>query len=270
MKNSTLEKFFSLKDKKIVIAGGAGQIGYEVSKNLALLGAHVVIADLDIHMAHQKLVQDGLADSAEVIQVDVSRKDSIEHFASTLGQDAIHGLVNCFHYKGNSRKLDTSSNFFAGFEDYPEEAWDAVHEVNLRGTFLMSQKLLPQLQKANGSSIINFSSTYGNVSANPTIYGDSGINSPVAYATSKSGILNLTRYMAIHLAKYLIRVNCLSPGGVFNNQDEGFVEKYSSLTPLGRMSSADEYVAPIVYMLGPGASYMTGGNLVVDGGWTAW
>ena len=102
------------------------------------------------------------------------------------------------------------------------------------------------------------------------IYGDSGINSPVAYATSKSGVLNLTRYMAIHLAKYSIRVNCLSPGGVFNNQNEDFVEKYSALTPLGRMSSAEEYVAPIVYMLGQGASYMTGSNLIVDGGWTAW
>jgi NAD(P)-dependent dehydrogenase (short-subunit alcohol dehydrogenase family) len=269
MENSILEKLFSLKDKKLVIAGGAGQIGYEVSKNLAHLGAQVIIADLDKDMAYQKLAQDGL-ENVQVIELDVSKKASIDQFASILGNDTIHGLVNCFHYKGNTRKLDTSSNFFAGFEDYPEEAWDAVHDVNLRGTFLLSQKLLPQLQKANGSTIINFSSTYGNVSANPMIYGDSGINSPVAYATSKSGILNLTRYMAIHLAKYSIRVNCLSPGGVFNDQDDGFVKKYSSLTPLGRMSRAEEYVAPIVYMLGPGASYMTGSNLIVDGGWTAW
>lgn len=270
MEKLILEKLFALKGKKVVIAGGAGQIGYEVSKNLAHLGAQVVIADLDAEMANHKLVQDGLADSVEVIQLDVSKKSSIDKFASILGEDAIHGLVNCFHYKGNTRKLDTSSNFFAGFEDYPEEAWDAVHDVNLRGTFLLSQKLLPHLQKVNGASVINFSSTYGNVSANPMIYGDSGINSPVAYATSKSGIINLTRYMAIHLAKYSIRVNCLSPGGVFNNQDDGFVEKYSSLAPLGRMSRAEEYVAPVVYMLGPGASYMTGSNLVVDGGWTSW
>lgn len=270
MENLTLERLFSLKGKKLVIAGGAGQIGYEVSKNLAHLGALVVIADLDADMANQKLLQDGLKDSVQVIQLDVSKKTSINQFASTLGNDAIHGLVNCFHFKGNTRKLDTSSSFFAGFEDYPIEAWDAVHDVNLRGTFLLSQKLLPQLKKANGSAVINFSSTYGNVSANPKIYGDSGINSPVAYATSKSGVLNLTRYMAIHLAKYSIRVNCLSPGGVFNNQNEDFVEKYNAFTPLGRMSHADEYVAPIVYMLGAGASYMTGSNLIVDGGWTAW
>jgi len=229
-----------------------------------------VIADLDPDMANQKLRQDGLTDSVQVVQLDVSKKVSIDEFASTLGNDTIHGLVNCFHFKGNTRKLDTSSNFFAGFEDYPEEAWNAVHDLNLRGTFLLSQRLLPQLQKANGASVINLSSTYGNVSANPMIYGISGINSPVAYATSKSGIINLTRYMAIHLAKYSIRVNCLSPGGVFNNQDEGFVKRYSELTPLGRMSYADEYVAPIVYMLGQGASYMTGSNLIVDGGWTAW
>ena len=270
MENSTLEKLFSLKDKKLVIAGGAGQIGYELSKNLVHLGAQVVIADLDTDMANQKLAQDEIVNGVQVIQLDVSNTASIDQFASTLGEESIHGLVNCFHYKGNTRNLDTSSNFFAGFEEYPEEAWDAVHDVNLRGTFLLSQKLLPQLQKANGAAVINFSSTYGNVSANPMIYGVSGINSPVAYATSKSGILNLTRYMAIHLAKYAIRVNCLSPGGVFNNQDEGFVEKYSSLTPLGRMSRAEEYVAPIVYMLGPGASYMTGSNLIVDGGWTSW
>ena len=123
MENSTLEKLFSLKSKKLVIAGGAGQIGYEVSKNLASLGAQVIIADLDADMANQKLAQDGLGDSVEVIQLDVSKKVSIDHFASTLGEDAIHGLVNCFHYKGNSRKLDTSSNFFAGFEDFVEKVF---------------------------------------------------------------------------------------------------------------------------------------------------
>lgn len=267
---SELEKLFSVSERNIIIAGGAGQIGYAIARGLAALNANVLIADVDEELALGKLEADGCLSDVEVVPLDVSNVGSIAKLKSHLGGKKLHGLVNCFHFKGNTRKLDTASNFFSDFEQYPLEAWDNVHDVNLKGTFALSQALLPSLRAAQGAAVVNFSSTYGNVSANPNIYGDSGINSPVAYATSKGGIIQLTRYMAVHLAKHKIRVNCLSPGGVLNNQTEEFISNYSNLTPLSRMSQASEYVAAVVFMLGPGASYMTGSNMIVDGGWTAW
>jgi NAD(P)-dependent dehydrogenase (short-subunit alcohol dehydrogenase family) len=266
---------FSLKNRVVVVAGGAGQIGFSVSTILADAGATVVIADIDTEMAKDKIAALGETEFASRLvpmKLDVSEVAAIETFyqevADSFGH--IYGLVNSFHYKGNTRKLDTSSNFFAGFEDYPLEAWEKVHDINLKGSFLMSQKAIPYM-KANGKGVIvNFSSTYGNVSANKSIYGESGINSPVAYATSKAAIINLTRYIATHMAEHGIRANVLSPGGVFNNQSEEFLTNYTNLTPLKRMANADDYQGAVLYMMSDASSYMTGANLVVDGGWTAW
>jgi len=235
----------------------------------------VAIADIDSEMAHQKI--ESLDDVAvksrlKVYSVNVSLKadvvDLFQRIDSELGN--IYGLVNCFHFKGNTRKLDTTSNFFARFEDYPEEAWDLVHDINLKGTFLMSQAAIPYFKKRNKGIIINISSTYGNVSPNKNIYGNSGINAPVAYSSSKAAIINLTRYIATHMAEYGIRANVLSPGGVFNNQSEEFLTNYKALTPLNRMASAEEYQGAILFLMSDASNYMTGANLIIDGGWTAW
>jgi NAD(P)-dependent dehydrogenase (short-subunit alcohol dehydrogenase family) len=270
-----VEQLFSLKDRVIIVAGGAGQIGFSVSTILADAGATVVIADIDTEMAEEKIRSLGDAEYKSrlyPIKLDVSDESAIESFYRQIAErfGSLYGLVNSFHYKGNTRKLDTNSNFFAGFEDYPLEAWEKVHDINLKGSFLMSQKAIPYL-KANGKGVIvNFSSTYGNVSANKSIYGNSGINSPVAYATSKAAIINLTRYIATHLAEFNIRANVLSPGGVFNNQSEEFLKNYTNLTPLKRMADANDYQGAVLFMMSDASAYMTGANLVVDGGWTAW
>ncbi|MCG8326135.1 MAG: SDR family oxidoreductase, partial [Chitinophagales bacterium] len=128
----------------------------------------------------------------------------------------------------------------------------------------------PYLRENGGGVIVNISSTYGNVSANKNIYGNSGINSPVAYGTSKAALINFTRYLATHLADQHIRANCLSPGGVFNHQSEEFIQNYTQLTPLGRMAEAYDYQGAILFLMSDASAYMTGGNLNVDGGWTAW
>lgn len=260
---------FSLKNKNVVVAGGGGQIGFSMVEILHDAGANVIIADIDVDMSTDKVKKAGLIERIQIIKLDVSDENSVNDFCKGLAIEAIHGLINCFHFKGNTRKLDTSSDFFAPFESYPTEAWDLVHDVNLRGSFLLSQKLLP-LMVDNESSIVNISSTYGIVSANKQIYGDSGINSPVAYATSKAALINLTRYMATHLADKKIRVNCLSPGGVFNNQSDEFLRNYCEKTPLNRMASPEDYQGPILLLISGASSYMTGANVVVDGGWTAW
>jgi len=268
-------KLFTLQKRTIIIAGGAGQIGFAMAQILADAGATVIIADIDMEMARQKVEE---LESAEIKgrlilkKLDVTDEGRIKDFFAEVGAEygSLYGLVNSFHFKGNTRKLDTSSNFFAGLEEYPSEAWDMVHDVNLKGSFLMVQNAIPYLKKAGGGVIVNISSTYGNVSANKSIYGDSGINSPVSYGTSKAALIQLSRYLATHLAEENIRVNTLSPGGVYNNQSEEFVKNYEALTPLGRMAKAEEYQGAILFLMSDASSYMTGTNLIVDGGWTAW
>lgn len=271
-----VNKLFDLTNKNIVIAGGAGQIGFAFVEILLEAGATVIIADIDEDMAEDKcksssIVQENI-NHIIIKKLDVSNTQQIDVFYKELEKelDKLYGLVNVFHFKGNTRKLDIDSNFFAGFESYPEEAWDMVHDINLKGSFLMSQKALPLFEKNGEGVVVNISSTYGIGSANKSIYGNSGINSPVAYATSKAALINLTKYMATHLADKNIRVNTLSPGGVFNNQSEEFLSNYTKLTPLKRMAKAEDYQGAILYLLSNASSYMTGANLVVDGGWTAW
>ena len=124
--------------------------------------------------------------------------------------------------------------------------------------------------KQNNGVIINISSIYGMIGADQRIYGSSGLNSPVSYAASKGAIINLTRYLAAYWQGKGIRVNTLSPGGVEKGQDKDFIKKYSYKTILGRMAKRDEYVGPILFLASDASSYMTGSNLIVDGGWTAW
>lgn len=270
-----VKELFDLSHRNIIVGGGAGQIGFSFCQILADAGATVVIADLDVEMAKDKLNNLGDAElKAQMFayQVDVSQKQDVLHLFATVREQygPLYGLVNCFHFKGNTRKLDTTSNFFADFEHYPEEAWDMVHDVNLKGSFLMSQAAVPYLRENGGGVIVNISSTYGNVSANKHIYGSSGINSPVAYGTSKAALINFTRYLATHLADQNIRANCLSPGGVFNNQSDEFIANYTRLTPMNRMANADDFQGAILFMMSDASKYMTGANINVDGGWTAW
>lgn len=268
-------KLFDLSNRVIIVAGGSGQIGFAFVQVLADAGATVIIGDVDTEMGNEKIAalsNKDLQARIHSLHLDVSDKQKVQEFYKAVSSrfGKIYGLVNSFHFKGNSRKLDTASNFFTDLENYPEEAWDLVHDINLKGSFLMSQQAIPYFKENGGGVIVNVSSTYGNVSANKSIYGNSGINSPVAYATSKAAVINLTRYLATHLADLHIRANVLSPGGVFNNQSSEFLENYKNLTPLKRMAVAEDYQGAIVYLMSDASKYMTGANLIVDGGWTAW
>ena len=152
----------------------------------------------------------------------------------------------------------------------PIDAREQVFKVNVTGVLMACQTFGKTMIENGGGSIVNLSSTYGVVSADPRIYGESGVNSPISYAGSKSAILNITRYLAIHWREKNIRVNTLIPGGVFDNQGDEFVKNYSARTPLGRMARAEEYQGATLFMLSDASSYMTGATVTVDGGWTAW
>ena len=158
------------------------------------------------------------------------------------------------------------------FEEFPSDVWASSIAVNLTGAFYCCREFGRQMVKQNKGVIVNIASTYGIVGADQRIYGKNKINSPISYAAAKAAIINMTRYLASYWHGKNIRVNTLSPGGVLDKkyQDKDFIKRYSEKTILGRMANKEEYNGAILFLLSDASSYMTGANLVVDGGWTAW
>jgi NAD(P)-dependent dehydrogenase (short-subunit alcohol dehydrogenase family) len=196
--------------------------------------------------------------------------DALRQVEERLGVPA--GLINA---AAIDAPPGASSAANPAFEAYSEEAWQTTMNVNVTGTFLACQVFGGRMAAAGAGSIVNISSTYGIVAPDQRIYDyrrkrGEDFHKPIGYAVSKSAILNLTRYLAVHWAEKGVRVNTVTFGGVFAGQDPEFVEAYSSRTPMGRMAKAAEYEGPIIFLLSEASSYMTGANLVVDGGWTAW
>lgn len=264
---SVIEKLFRLDDDIAVVNGGAGRIGRTIAAAYCDSGAKTVILDLDIDAAEKEASQIAQSTGGQCIAIqadstdEASMKAAAETIKKQLGSASI--LVNATQYRG--------SGFYGSDPvEHPLDAFKQVLDVNLTGVLLACQVFGAQMMESKRGSIINLSSTYGVVSADPRIYGDSGVNSPVSYAASKSGVLNLTRYLAVHWREKGIRVNCLVPGGVFDNQGDDFVEHYTARTPLGRMADADEYQGAALFMASKASSYMTGAVVTVDGGWTAW
>jgi len=183
-----------------------------------------------------------------------------------------HGLVN---NAALDAPPDASADENGPFETFPERSWDRVMEVNAKGAFLLCQAFGGAMAQAGRGSVINVSSIYGVVSPDQSLYeyrrqAGETFYKPVAYSASKSALLNLTRYLATYWAPRGVRVNTMVLGGVFNNQDPRFLDAYHRRVPLGRMARADEYCGGVIFLLSDASSYMTGAELVMDGGWTAW
>ena len=269
-KTDQLERLFSLKGRVAIVTGAAGQLGGEYVR--CLLGAGAKVGAFDINFDNPKSILDSI-DSPELlkVRVDITDRASIEkglkEVTERLGSPSI--LVNnaAIDAPPNSTEVDTGP-----FETYPESSWDRMMEVNLKGMMLCCQVIGGHMAQKGGGSIINIASIYGILSPDQRIYEykDKPFFKPVSYCVSKSGVLNLTRYLATYWAKKNVRVNTLTLGGVFNNQDETFLKNYSSKVPLGRMARADEYNGAILFLASDASSYMTGANLVVDGGYSCW
>ena len=271
-----VKDIFDVKDRVVIITGGLGQLGRQFSLFLADHGAKVAIFDV---AADKESVTNNLrkqcADYDVIfLPVDITNRESLEdglkRVISTLGVP--HALIN-------NAALDSPPNSSheenGPFEAYPEISWDKVMEVNVKGTFLSCQTIGKEMSIAGRGSIINICSIYGIVSPDQRIYeyrrkSRETFYKPVAYSVSKSSILNLTRYLATYWAERNVRVNTLTFGGVFNNQDKEFLKGYCSRVPLGRMAREDEYNGAVIFLISDASSYMTGSNLVIDGGWTAW
>lgn len=268
------DALFDVAGRVAVVTGGLGQLGRQFTATLAARGAHVAIID---QRADPELVErhfGALPGRVISLIADLTQRAQIEAALATieaeLGPPAI--LIN-------NAALDSPPDAPAAengpFEQYPEESWDKVMAVNVKGVFLACQVIGGRMAALGRGAVINIASIYGLVSPDQRIYtyraaSGAPFFKPVAYSASKSALLNLTRYLATYWAPQSVRVNCVTFAGVFNNQDEQFLQGYLPKVPLGRMAREDEYNGAILFLASDASSYMTGSNLVIDGGWTAW
>jgi NAD(P)-dependent dehydrogenase (short-subunit alcohol dehydrogenase family) len=249
---------FSLDGRVAIVTGGAGQIGAEIARGLEWQGAHVAVFDLE----------------AERFRVDVTDRATLEAATEELVRE-----VGPPHILVNAAALDSPPDAppeeVGPVESYPEAAFDEIMNVNVKGTFLACQVIGARMAEAGRGSIVNISSIYGMLSPVQRLYdfrrrGGETFFKPIAYSVSKSALYNLTRYLATYWAKSSVRVNTLTLAGVWNDQPKAFLEAYTERMPLGRMADAKEVVGPVVFLASDASSYVTGANVVVDGGWSAW
>jgi NAD(P)-dependent dehydrogenase (short-subunit alcohol dehydrogenase family) len=252
------DDLFSLQDRVAVVTGGAGQLGREIVRGLEGRGARVAVFDVE----------------AERFRVDVTDRAAIEAATEEVTRELgpPHILVNA---AALDSPPDAPAEEVGPVESYPESSFDQVMAVNVKGTFLVCQVVGARMAAEGRGSIVNVSSVYGMVSPVQDLYEfrrrDGGeFYKPIAYSVSKSAVYNLTRYLATYWAKAGVRVNTLTLAGVWNEQPEEFVGEYTKRLPLGRMADAREVVGPVVFLASDASSYVTGANLVADGGWTAW
>jgi NAD(P)-dependent dehydrogenase (short-subunit alcohol dehydrogenase family) len=266
------DDFFTVNSEVVLITGCSGQLGGEYTRTFLGQGARVVGIDLHSTPAMQALLVE-FPDFFFYSKADVTDKASLQH---SLADIVAHVGVPTVLINNAAIDSPPSAPLAENgpFEDYPEESWDSVLNVNLKGVFLCCQVYGAAMAKAGKGSIINIASIYGAVSPDQSIYEyrrrrGEVFYKPVAYSASKSGVYNLTRYLAVYWAKQNVRVNSLTIAGVFNNQEQAFLDAYCGRIPIGRMAQVNEYNGAMLFLASPASRYMTGADLVVDGGWTA-
>ncbi len=273
-----IQEKFDLTGRLAVVTGGVGLLGAEFCKTLAEAGAAVAVVDLN-GAAAEKVAAGLVADGYRAIAAptDITNPESVNAMVEMVVKE--FGRLDILV---TSAALDPKFDPDAAakciapgaFEDYPLEQWNAALNVNLTGMFLVTQACVKQMNvQGQKGSIINICSTYGLNGPDQRIYIKDGVRvafKPVYYTVTKGGVLGFTKYLAAYYAETEIRVNALTPGGVFNNHEEYFVKNYSAKTILGRMAKKDEMNGALLFLASDASSYMTGNNVVVDGGWTAW
>lgn len=243
---------FSIKKKVIVVTGGNGLLGKEMVNSFRKHGAIVIAADINFK-----------SEDNYNINIDITDKLSVEKGIEEIinKHKRIDGWIN----NAYPRTKDWGNKF----ENINFESWRKNVDMHLNGYFLCSQIVLNQMKNQESGSLINMSSIYGSIGPDFNIYEGTDMTMPAAYSAIKGGLNNLTKYLASYFGKYQIRVNTVSPGGIFDNQPEIFVENYNNKVPLKRMGTPNDIVSAVHFLLSDESSYITGHNLLVDGGWTA-
>lgn len=269
---------FNLAGRVVVLTGGAGLLGRQYTRALLGAGARVVVADVNGKQAAEaaQAAQREIGGDAIGHALDVRSRESIDELVSNVlrrwGQIDI--LVN---NAAIDPKFDASvaAQQANTFEDYPLDLWQQSLDVNLTGAFLCCQAIGKVMLRQGRGVIVNIASTYGVVAPDQRLYQRDGereqkLFKPASYAVTKAALAHLTRYLAAYWGEKGIRVNTLTPHGIANQQDEDFLKRYRQRCPLGRMANQDEMNGALLFLCSDASSYMTGSNLVVDGGWTAW
>lgn len=252
------KNLFDCRGKIAVVTGGSGLIGREVVRGLASFGAKAYSADL------QSCVVPERKNKIKQIYLDITSESSVKSVFKKIKEDEgrIDILVNCAYPRTEDWGLP--------FEAIPFSSWKKNVNDQLGGYFLSCQAVAEIMKKQKNGSIINMASIYGVAAPDFSIYQGVKMTMPAAYSAIKGGVIVFTRYLAAYYAKYNIKVNSISPGGVFNRQDSVFVKRYAQKTPLGRMAKPSDVVGAAIYLASDASEYVTGINLLVDGGWTAW
>lgn len=254
---------YDISGRVIVVTGACGLIGRTLTKAFHERGALLVMAD--IAATEPEKAAAALGGKTFGIPANVADSQSValmlEQTLDRFGR--VDVLVNNHQFK-------PVGFLEAKAETFPEELWDQIIDVNLKGTFLTCRDFGSIMLKQGKGSIINLASTYGVVSSNPSLYDGNSLGNPIAYTASKGGVIMLTKYLAAYWAKRGVRVNCISPHGVWNKHEKEFEDRYNKFSPMGRMMQPKEIVGPAIYLASDASSYTTGANLLVEGGWTAY
>lgn len=264
---------FNLKGKIAIVTGALGLIGKEHCRALYGYGATVIVTDLD-EVEVEKFSRK-LGENAFGYQMDITNSNSIKSVCDDVVTrfGGIDVLVN--NAAINDMVEDPKSSLeLSKFENYPLETWEKSLKVNLTGVFLCCQIFGHRMAEQGRGSIINIASTYGIVAPDQSLYVDEFGNQtffkPPAYPVTKAGVIMLTKYLASYWGAKGVRVNCISPGGVENSQNQHFINNYSKKTPSKRMAAKNDYQGALIYLASDASGYTNGANIIVDGGWTIW
>jgi NAD(P)-dependent dehydrogenase (short-subunit alcohol dehydrogenase family) len=241
-----------MEGKIVIVTGGSGLLGQEMISDIRRKGGIAINADLNVETNLNK----------GEIKIDITYDESIQNGIDQIMDrfKRIDGLVN--------NAYPRTADWGKKFEDVGPESWRKNIDMQLNSTFVFSQKVLKLMASQKQGAIVNIASIYGVVGNDFTIYEDYGGTSPAAYSAIKGGVINFSRYLASYYGRDGIRVNCVSPGGIFDNQHPSFISRYESKVPMKRLGRPDDIAPSVTFLLSDEAKYITGQNLIVDGGWT--
>jgi NAD(P)-dependent dehydrogenase (short-subunit alcohol dehydrogenase family) len=265
----TIEELIDLKGRVALITGATGSIGQEAAITIAELGGDLILVDRpgsDYEPIKERILQNHTI-NVKCIDCDLENESSRKILIDQVNKNDqdLNVIINNAAFVGESNL----KGWIVDFEDQDIGTWRRALEVNLTAVFHLSQGLLNKLKKSKSASIINISSIYGMNGPDYSLYEGVEMGNPAAYSASKGGLIQLTRWLSTTIAPD-VRVNTISLGGVWRNQPEKFVKRYEAKTPLGRMATEEDFKGVIAFLAGDLSSYVTGQNIVIDGGWTTW